>query len=150
MNTQRRSMFLIIGIMMLFSIGIAASNRAVAQSNPSNLPISFIIPTGFVKVSDCVPGEGEHWAKPAQLPLGPILVMRNGRLLAIEYMIAQSDFSAGKSFQNLPFLYFLRELPIQHADIEFLPQGHPGFDVPHFDLHFWLVTHAQHSSILCP
>jgi hypothetical protein len=106
-------------------------------------------PPGVTKLSDCVPYMGEHWANPANMPLGPIYTVNAGRLISIEYMPTQADFTAGKSWDDLKFLYWGNELTIQHADIGFLPQGHEGFEVPHYDMHFLLISHAEDRAITC-
>ncbi|MCI0445989.1 hypothetical protein L0152_22590 [bacterium] len=132
----RRTLFVIFMIMLL-------------QTAQSALPVKFAPPTGVVQVSECVPGQGVHWAKQSDMPLGPIYVEANGELIAIEYMISQSDFTSGKSFQNLKFFFASREIPIDHMDIGFLPQGHPGFEAPHYDLHFYMVPHTRHAGFRC-
>lgn len=36
---------------------------------------------------------------------------------------------------------------IQHTDVDFQPTGHEGFEVPHFDIHHYYVTHEEHMAI---
>jgi hypothetical protein len=38
---------------------------------------------------------------------------------------------------------------IAHADIDFLPHGHEGFEVPHYDMHFYVVGHPEDREITC-
>jgi hypothetical protein len=92
---------------------------------------------------------GEHWANPADLPTGPIYTVFNGRLISIEYMLAQADFAAGTNWLDRTFRYGDQPLPIDHADIEFLPGGHEGFEVAHYDLHFHVVPHLEDRAITC-
>jgi hypothetical protein len=99
---------------------------------------------------------GEHWANPADLPEGPIHTVYSGRLISVEYMLSQADFTAGKNWLDLTFRYWGQPLSIVHADIEFLPRGHRSappwsfsYEVPHYDMHFYLVTHAEDLAITC-
>src|SRR5687768_5429681 len=56
------------------------------------LPSASILPKGTVKVSGVVPGMGEHWANPKDLPLGPIYCVHKGKVVCLEFMISQADF----------------------------------------------------------
>lgn len=104
-------------------------------------------PAGFGKVSGCIPFMGFHYAKKATMPLGPILGYdEKGKLIFLEYMIAQKDFAAGKSWTNLPGL---AGKSVHHIDIDFLAKGHEGFEEPHYDVHFYFVSHEEHMKI-CP
>ncbi len=105
------------------------------------------LPEGTVQVSACVPGMGEHWAQPSDLPFGPIYGVMGERLVFVEIMVAQSDFAAGKSWRDL--LKPLKGYAIDHVDVEFEPQGHEGYPVPHYDIHAYFVPHAEHLGY-CP
>jgi hypothetical protein len=128
---------------------VAAQPTWASLQQPSTTPIAWIPPAGVVKISECVPTMGEHWANPADLPMGPIYTVHDGRLISIEYMPAQADFAAGKSWHDLTFHYWGRPLPIEHADMDFLPEGHEGYEVPHYDLHFYVVGHPEDREITC-
>ena len=134
----------------ILAAALAAAGTALAdQHQPSNIPITWVAPDGAIKVSECVPYMGEHWANPANLPLGPIYTVHNGRLTSVEYMIAQADFAAGRSWGDLKTLYWGREVPIQNVNIAFLPTGHDGYEVPHYDLHFFTITDDEVRAITC-
>ena len=68
-----------------------------AQQPPQTTPVAWVPPPGVVRISECVPLMGEHWARPADLPLGPIYTVDAGRLTSIEFMPAQADFTTGKN-----------------------------------------------------
>lgn len=61
--------------------------------------------------------------------------------------MAQSDFTAGKSWRD--HLKPLRGHAIDHVDIEFEPQGHVGYPIPHYDIHAYFVSHQEHLGY-CP
>ena len=139
----------ILGLGLALGYLVAAQPTWASLRQPSTTPIAWVAPEGVVKISECVPTMGEHWARPQDLPTGPLYTVHNGRLISIEYMPAQADFAAGKSWNDLTFRYWGQQLPIEHADIDFLPEGHEGFEVPHYDMHFYVVGHQEDREITC-
>ncbi len=114
---------------------------ATAHSDESGLP------AGSVQLSPCVPGMGEHWANPDDMPFGPIYGVKDGRLVFVEVMISQEDFNSGKSWTDV--LHPAQDYAIDHLDIEFGSQGHEGYEIPHYDLHAYFVSHETHTAF-CP
>lgn len=105
------------------------------------------IPADVLLVSPCVKGMGEHWANPKNLPLGPIYGVYDGKPVFTEVMIDKASFASGKSYVDV-----LQPLPgytIDHVDIEYVPHGHAGYPIPHYDVHAYYVTHAAHVAF-CP
>lgn len=121
---------------------------AAAQETSTALPDVSTLPKDIIAVSGVVPTMGEHWANPADLPLGPIYGASNGKINFIEYMIAQEDLAAGKSFPELGSKAGIALPPVDHTDFSFEPQGHEGYEVPHYDVHLYFVTHAEHMAIM--
>ncbi|MBD0379521.1 hypothetical protein ICC18_05290 [Paenibacillus sp. WST5] len=106
------------------------------------------MPKGTVQLEPVViPAMGEHWANPTDLPSGPIYGVYNDKLVFIEYMISQQDFQDGKSFENLQGMKGLPSPPIVQSDIGFMPKGHPGFEIPHFDLHYYFISDEEQQLI---
>jgi hypothetical protein len=111
----------------------------------AKLPSASILPKGTIKVSGVVPGMGEHWANPKDLPLGPIYCVHKGKVVCIEYMISQADLQDGKSW---PELTGLKNLPaVNHINMGFEPKGHEGYEVPHYDMHVYFVSPATLKAI---
>src|SRR5687768_13716732 len=79
---------------------VAAQPLWATQQAPQTTPVAWVAPPGVVRISECVPLMGEHWARPSDLPLGPIYTVDAGRLTSVEYMPAQADFAAGKSWED--------------------------------------------------
>jgi hypothetical protein len=139
----------------LLAIGIAAgaaltgSPVVASLRQPTTTPVAWVAPEGVVQITPCVPLMGEHWANPADLPMGPIFTVYEGRLMSIEYMPTQADLMDGKSWNDLTFRYLGQQLPIDHVDVDFQPRGHEGLEVPHYDMHFFLVRHVEDREITC-
>ncbi len=124
---------------------LAATLTSVAADEFDKLPSVSILPKGTVKVSGVVPGMGEHWANPKDLPLGPIYCVYKGKVVCLEYMISQADFAAGKSWPELTGLKNLP--PINHINMGFEPKGHEGYEVPHYDMHIYFASPEAMKSI---
>jgi hypothetical protein len=109
------------------------------------------IPAGFVMVSPCIQGMGEHWAdlKTAMLAdgaMGPIYGTYQGKAVFSEIMVPVATFEKGFNYRDL------RALPgysIDHIDVEYHPHGHEGMPIPHYDIHAYYVGHAEHLK-MCP
>lgn len=104
------------------------------------------LPEGTIQITPVVPGMGEHWANPTNLPLGPIYGVHGGKITFLEYMVAQQDFASGSDHTQLPGNASLPA--IDHIDMEFVPNGHEGFEVHHYDIHAYMVSHSDHMAIM--
>lgn len=107
------------------------------------------LPEGSIKISEVVPAMGEHWANPqaGELPVGPVYGVYNGKLVFLEYMIAQEDFINGKSHVNLNGMKGVPSPAVVQMDVDFEPQGHPGFEAPHYDIHAYFITDEEQQQI---
>lgn len=123
----------------------ASSLSAHAQDTRAGLPGTDILPEGTVQVSPVIPGMGEHWANPGDLPLGPIYCVYEGKVVCLEFMISQEEFSAGKSWTDLSGIPGLP--PVNHVNIGFEANGHEGFEVPHYDMHLYFIDPAEQKAI---
>jgi hypothetical protein len=134
--------------MKRLSIALALACLAhpvLAQDSYAALPGVETLPEGVIQISGVVPAMGEHWADPATLPLGPIYCVHQGKIVCLEFMIAQEEFTAGKSW---PMLAGMEGLPAaNHTHIGFEPQGHEGFEVPHYDIHMYYLNPEEVAQI---
>jgi hypothetical protein len=120
---------------------------APAMAHDATAPDASTLPKDVIAVSGVVPTMGEHWANPADLPLGPIYGVSNGKIIFIEYMVAQEDLANGKSFLELASKAGIDLPQVDHIDFNFEPNGHEGYEVPHYDVHLYFVPHAEHMAI---
>jgi hypothetical protein len=100
------------------------------------------LPAGVVPLMGCIPSMGYHYAKAKDEPFGPFYGYYSGKPVFTEIMISATQFAGGKSWDEQ-----LKPLPgytINHVDIWWEPHGHPGYLVPHYDVHAWYVPHAEH------
>ena len=90
----------------------------------------------------CIPTMGYHYVSDKNKPFGPIYGWYNGKPIFTEVMITPEQLRAGKEWDDI-----LKPLPgyhVDHVDIWFERQGHPGFPVPHYDIHAYYVPHSVH------
>ncbi len=130
-----------LAIVALGAILLNASVAARAASTPAGLP------AGAQQLSPCIPGMGEHWGNPKDLPFGPFYGVYEGKIVFTEIMIDQKAFAAGSSWTEQ--LKPIAGHAIDHVDIEFEPHGHPGYPIPHYDIHAYYVPHDVHMAY-CP
>lgn len=100
------------------------------------------LPPSVVPYLGCIPTMGYHYADPKNLPFGPIYGWYNGKPTFTEIMVAKTDFEKGMSWNNQ-----LQPLPgykIDHIDIWFEPHGHPGYTIPHYDIHAWYIPASDY------
>ena len=139
--------------------GLAAPARADTITVPKNLPPGMTpavykmvmtpgpkhpagLPSDVAPMLGCVPTMGYHYVNPKNWPFGPIYGWYNGKPTFTEIMVAQKSFENGLSWSNE-----LKPLPgysIDHVDIWFEPHGHPGYEVPHYDIHAWYIPASQY------
>ncbi len=139
---MKKRFLLILG---LASILVAASCTPAAPK--------LALPEGAQQLSELVPGMGEHWAIPAQLPLGPIYLVYKGEVIGIEYMwnddmmqeVSIPTPAGPEEFKALVPLPV--GVTVDHVDYAFMPHGHEGFEVPHSDIHLYFISQAEKSAI---
>jgi hypothetical protein len=137
-------------MMRFLVLAAAAATTIVVAGQPAfadSLP--WTPPEGVEQISPCVPKMDQHWADRKTLPLGPYFMVHDGQLIGIEYAIAQEDLAAGKNFGDLPLTYDGKSLVLDHFDVGFVPKGHKGFEVPHYDLHIYIVSEEEKNAITC-
>jgi hypothetical protein len=100
------------------------------------------LPDNVVPFNGCIPTMGYHYAAPGKFPLGPVYGWYNGQPTFTEIMVPKAAFEKGTNWDEV-----LRPLPgheIDHVDIWYEAHGHPGYMVPHYDIHAWYVPHSVH------
>ena len=89
------------------------------------------------------------------MPLGPIyLVDGKGEVVAIEYMwtddmMQEVSIPTPEGPEEFKALVPLPVgVTIDHVDVSFALHGHEGFEVPHWDLHMYVITQAEKAAIM--
>ncbi len=108
-----------------------------AADGLSHLPLLSDIAPEAVAISPHVPQMGAHWAEPANLPLGPIYCVIDGRVVCVEYMFLASEFAAGTDWTGITT--GMQTPPITRIDMEFKPDGVGPFQEPLYQLHLYFA-----------
>jgi hypothetical protein len=104
-----------------------------------------VLPEGVIKLTPAVPQMGEHWANPKNMPLGPIFGLYNGKLIFIEVMPAKD---LDKTIHDIPGTGDIPiPIKVDHFDIDWEPNGHEGFLVPHYDIHEYFISREEQNQI---
>ena len=129
-------------ILLTGALIMGSSLPVLAQNTRDSLPDATSVPEGTIQLSGVVPAMGEHWGNPADMPLGPIYCVHEGKIVCLEFMIAQEAFAAGESWPELAGMGGLP--PVDHVHIGFEPQGH---EVPHYDIHLFFLPAGEIAAI---
>jgi hypothetical protein len=124
---------------------IGGSHSAIGWEADTTTVNVAILPAGTIQLSAAVPQMGEHWANPKDMPLGPIYGVYNGKLVFFEYMPAKA---LDKTVHDVPGNLVPIPSKIDHFDIDWNPQGHEGYEVPHYDMHMYFITRDEQNKIM--
>lgn len=103
----------------------------------SHLPRLADIAPDAIAISPHVPHMGEHWANPADLPLGPIYCVIDGRVVCVEYMFLSEDLSVGTDWTEISTGFATP--PVTRIDMQFKADGVGPMPVPLYQLHVYFA-----------
>jgi len=147
---------------LLLSVGMfAVSVPAVAQEKAMPMPPGMTpaimkmmmtpgaphpkgLPADVVPVAGCIPAMGYHYVSQKNWPTGPIYGYYNGKPVFTEVMLTKKAFASTAGVNMDEILKPLPGYHIDHVDIWYEPNGHPGMTVPHYDIHAWYIPHSAH------
>jgi hypothetical protein len=137
-----------------FVLSVVTPFTASAEQ-ASTTAVTWDPPPGFEFRNACVPGTGERWQIPTDGDMrseagvaGPLYLVHEGRLVAVQYEVSQADLSTGESWQGMPLHYGNQALTIDHIDVRLTP-AHQGFEEPHYSVYSYLVNPAERAAITC-
>lgn len=140
----RRSLFTLLAIAMTAGAASAAAPAGMQlPPQPKVRPAG--IPVGYMLVSPCIRGMGDHWANLKDMT-APIYGTDGKKVVFSEIMVPLKTLNSGF---NYPALGALQGHTIDHVAIEWHPKGHEGMPIPHYDVHAYYVSVAQTKAI-CP
>ena len=122
-------------------VALAAACLALATpaaaDGLSHLPMLTDIAPDAVAISPHVPQMGEHWTEPANLPLGPIYCVIDGRVVCAEFMFLASELATGADWTGV--VTGMQTPPITRIDMEYKPDGVGPFQEPLYQLHLYFA-----------
>lgn len=135
----------IVGILVgfgLFKLLVKPQATMVKQSDNGEISL----PADAVVIQACSDHRGKLYVKPSDIPVGPVYMVNNGKVIGVEFMLAKDDFLSGKSFKYLAGL----GIKVDHVNIGLLSQGHEGYPVPHYHVDVYAISKAEEDAIICP
>ncbi|HZG86397.1 hypothetical protein [Paenibacillus sp.] len=130
-------------------LAAAVGAQQVTHDAARNEIYVLALPAGAIQVSGTVPAMGEHWGDPqsGELPVGPYYGVHEGRLVFLEYMFDLEDLRQGDNWVNLKGMKGVPSPEVVQVDVEYQPVGHPGLEVPHYDVHLYFVSDEEQQKI---
>lgn len=139
----------------IFMLGLGVGFFLYKFSNPqvttferptpdTNMPIT--LPSDAVQIQSCSNNKGALYVKPTDIPVGPVYMVNNSRVIGVEFMLSKDEFINGKSFKYLSGL----GAKVDHVNIGLLSEGHEGYTIPHYHVDLYLVPKEVEESIKCP
>ncbi len=159
-SKKRRILTVILLILLSIAVGAAAyfgitTSRAKQDAAKLKEQLTELettthdIPEGAILVSECVPNMGHHYlAEGGDEKYGPFyLVSKSGRVIGIEYMFSQDMLTAIPNVTPAVEV-MIKDSPMNnwkfdHTEMSRAPEGHPGFEEDHIDVHNYTVTPEQ-------
>lgn len=126
--------------------GIAPLRSTETQSQSTKQYSEISLPPEAVLIQECSDHRGALYVKPEDIPVGPVYMVHNGKVIGIEYMLSQEEFLSGKSYKNLP----AHNISIDHVNTGLISKGHAGYPAPHYHVDLYTVTKEVEDSIVCP
>lgn len=105
-----------------------------------------ILPTEAVRIQSCSDHRGTLYVKPNDIPVGPVYMVNNSKVIGIEFMLAKDEFLNGKSYKDL----YASGIKVDHVNIGLLSQGHEGYPIPHYHVDIYTVPKETEEAIVCP
>lgn len=104
-----------------------------------------LVPGDAVVIESCSDHQGTLYLRPSDVPIGPIYMVNNGKVIGLEYMLDRNQFLSGKTFDNLPAF----NLSINHTKIFYLDKGHAGNNDSHYHVDLYIVSKDVEQGIVC-
>ena len=139
---------LIVGAILGFTLyRTFPSSSSLTQTDQSKYSSDISLPEDAVQIQKCANRKGTLYIKTKDIPVGPVYMINEGKVIGVEFMLSQDEFIKGKSYDSL-----LSGLPmkVDHINLGFLSQGHEGYTQPHYHLDLYRVTTEEEKSIKCP
>lgn len=142
---------ILVAVAAYFALDSISSQNEVAKLEATVAEISATthpLPDDAFQVSECVPNMGFHYVTKGGDPrFGPfLLVSKQGEIIGYEYMFSDDMFEALPS-PEIALEILKDDLGIQDLsgwvyhtiEVSKAPEGHPGFETPHTDIHLYTV-----------
>ena len=176
MMNIRIVLFVVVALIGGVAIGWYVSTSQTPQpSSVASASKQLTLPANAEMFIPCIKGHGAHYSEPENIAtgqtnrpwVGPSYVVREdtGAVMGIEYHVSSAAINqesvkiadlvnkivAGDASVKLLYDHKFPVLGANYDSIDILYiAGHPGFEVPHYDIHAWTLPKVEHTNIGCP
>jgi hypothetical protein len=138
---------LLLGLGIGFAFGNANQKAYTDQETSNQAKVQeFKLPIDASEIQQCATGKGTLYARPQDVPYGPVYMVYSGKVVGIEYMVEREEFLKGEGMKHLP----VQHVPVDHVNVGILEEGHAGFPGQHFHIDLYTISHAAENAITCP
>lgn len=144
---SNKKLLLLSLVLLIVGLGVGYFLPAsLIKKTPSQVATDeIVLPPDATKIADCENNQGALYIKPQDLPVSPVYMLYNSKVIGIEYMLNKDEFNSGKSFVALAGLGVL----LNHVNIGFMPMGHAGNPVPHYHIDMYSTDKLTEQQIKC-
>ncbi|MBI2021255.1 hypothetical protein HYS93_00010 [Candidatus Daviesbacteria bacterium] len=104
------------------------------------------LPSDASIIQKCANRRGTLYIRPSDIPVGPIYMVNQGKIIGIEFMLAQEEFIKGKNYDSLMAGL---SMDVNHVNIGLLSHGHEGYPNPHYHVDIYNISPAEEKLIQC-
>lgn len=135
-----------LGIGYLLSSGVQPKNTTTPNNSALLQPAALKLPSDVSLVQSCADKKGSLYAKASDLPVGPIYMVHDSKVIGIEYMLDKNQLTAaGKNFTNLAG----DKIQVNHVNIGTLSTGHEGAKSAHYHVDLYAIESSVAEGIKC-
>jgi hypothetical protein len=137
---------LILGVAGGFFLAQSGNTAKHIASAPVKSQKDFKLPLDAVEIQQCATEKGALYARPQNVPGGPVFMVHNGKVVGIEYMVEKNEFLKGEGMKYLS----AKDATVDHVNVGILEEGHAGFPGQHFHVDLYTISRQMADAITCP
>lgn len=144
-------MYALVVVILIAGAGIGVLVYMSRADKQAQQPVAVVdseikLPPDATLLQSCADRKGALYARPSDIPTGPIYMVQSGKVIGIEFMLDQAEFLANKSFTGLE----AAGVKVHHANVGLVSKGHEGFPKPHYHVDLYTVDAETEQAISCP
>lgn len=141
--------------LLTFLVGIGAGYLLVSQfpgtktaeepvqKNQTKEPVT--LPASVIDLKTCVDKKGNLFADPKALPHGPIFLVDQQKVVGVEYVLDQEEFTQGKIYEELAAL----TIQVNHMQVATLSASYDGKPGNYYSVNLFTVDKKTKDAIKC-
>ncbi len=133
---------IILGFILCF---LFPGNKPALTTNTQTQSDEIVLPKDADKVEECVDHKGALYVRSQDIPVGPMYMVQNNKVIGLEYLLNQDQYTQGRDYPNLQTL----NMHINHMRVTFSPVQMQGNSSSQYHLDLYLVDKKTEDAITC-